>query len=338
MKFQSAFAATTLLITVSSVAADPADFYKGKNLTYYVGNAAGGGYDTYTRMLARHFGKHVPGGPGAIVQNMPGGGGLVAANYVYNIAPKDGTAVGSIVVGSILEHVFGSALAKLDGRKFTWIGVMDRSTAACLAWGGRNIDTAADFLAKKINLGAAGASSRANQFSKVMQDVLGAKFNIILGYKGTADSIVAMERGELDGACGVSMSTIKASFGGLLAEGKLKVVLLTSIKKSPDFPDAPLATDFAKTDEARQILRFMFGPTELGRPYAAPPDIPADRAQALQQAFDKTMKDADFLADANKTKLDVQPMSGAETLALINDIYATPKAIIDKAAPSFGKN
>lgn len=337
MKMLAAFAATAVLFTISPASADPADFYKGKNITYYVGNSAGGGYDTYTRLLARYFGNHVPGNPGAVVQNMPGGGGLVAANHVYNVAPKDGTVIGSIIAGAILEHVFSNPLAKLDGRKFTWIGVMDRSTDACLAWTGRNVQTADDFLTKKISIGAAGASSRSNQFPKVMQDVLGAKFNIILGYKGTPDRIVAMERGELDGACGISLSTVKATLGGLLTEGKLKVVLVNSVKKSPDFPDVPLTVDFAKTDEARQILQFMFGPTELGRPYAAAPEVPADRTKSLREAFDKTMKDAGFLADASKSKLDIQPMSSAETLALVEDIYATPKSIIERAAPSFGK-
>jgi len=332
------FILANILIAVASgsvsAAADTAEFYKGKSLTILASSSAGGGYDTYSRLLGRHIGRHVPGTPGVVVQNMPGGGGLVAANYVYNVAPKDGTAFWSIVSGAIIEHIIGNPSAKLDGRKFSWIGVIDRSIDACVAWSGRGIESPEDFLSKAINLGAAGASSRSNLFPKIMQETLAAKFKIILGYDGTPDRIVAMELGELDGACGISISTVQAMLGDSLSAGKLKIVLLNSINRHADFPNVPLTLDYAQDEPAKQVLMFMFGPTELGRPFAAPPGVPADRAQALRAAFDMTMKDVAFLADAKKIKADVDPMSSSQTLALIEGIYATPRSVVEKATPS----
>lgn len=340
MKIRSYIMTVTLLPLAGALpaAADPvADFYKGKDVNIIVGSSAGGGYDTYSRLLGRHIGEHIPGNPNIVVQNMPGGGGLVAANHIFNSAEKDGTVFGNIRAGTIVEDMFGNKAAKLDGTKVTWIGVMDSSTDSCVVWRGRGVDSPQDFLTKDLNLGASGVASRSYVFPTVMKEALGAKFKIISGYKGTPDRILAMENGELDGACGLSLSTVKAKLGHLVKEGKLKVILQNGVNKHPDFPDVPRTLDQAQDEAARQILTFVFGPTTLGRPYGGPPEIPEDRAKALQDAFMATMNDPDFLAEAKKQKVEIEPMSAAEALAFVKKIYATPKPVVEKAAIVLGK-
>jgi tripartite-type tricarboxylate transporter receptor subunit TctC len=329
-----AFAAVTaaLLVVAPARAQSPADFYKGKNVELYIGYSVGGGYDLYARVLARHIGRHIPGNPTVIVKNMEGAGSLRLANYLYRVAPKDGTVFATIGRGTGFDPLLGQTAAQFDGTKFTWIGSGNHEVSVCVSYEGHGgISTFDDLHTKEMTVGGTGASADTDQFPRVVNGVLGTHMKIVSGYPGGNDVLLAMERGELQGRCGWSWSSVKSTRGSWIAEKRLNVLVQLSLHKHPELPDVPLVIDLAKTDEQRQILTLIFARQVLGRPFLAPPGIPADRAEALRKAFMETMMDPEFLADAEKAQLEVNPVPGDELQKLVAEIYKTPPEVAKKA-------
>ncbi|HSV21577.1 MAG TPA: hypothetical protein VLJ17_00960 [Xanthobacteraceae bacterium] len=326
--------AAAAFFPVSSVQAqNPADFYKGKNVELYIGYSVGGGYDLYARVLARHIGRHIPGNPTLVAKNMEGAGSLRLANWLYRVAPKDGSVFATIGRGTGFDPLLGQQTAQFDGTKFTWIGSGNHEVSVCVAFEGRaGITKFEDLRTKEMTVGGTGASADTDQFPKVVNGVLGTKMKIVSGYPGGNDVVLAMERGELQGRCGWSWSSVKATHGSWIAEKKLNVLVQLSLQKHRDLPDIPLVTDFAKTDEELQILKLIFARQVMGRPFLAPPGIPAERAEALRTAFMATMTDPAFTADAERSQLEVNPVAGDDLQKLVAEIYRTPAEVAKKAA------
>jgi tripartite-type tricarboxylate transporter receptor subunit TctC len=276
------------------------------------------------------MGKHLPGNPNFIVQNITGAGSLNAANHLYNVSQKDGTAFGTFGRGIAMEPLIGTATkAQFDATKFTWLGSGTNEVSLCATWHLSAVKTWADALKTTFTVGGEGAGSDPDTFSALVRNVFGAKLKLVSGYHGTTDIILAIERGEVDGRCGWSWSSLKSLRPNWIAEKKVNYLVHMSETKAPELPDIPLISDFAN-DRQKQILKIVLSRQTMGRPFTAPPGVPEDRKQALRHAFDETLKDAAFLDEANKLKLEVNPVSGAEVDKLMSDLYRTPKDIVEE--------
>lgn len=310
----------------------PAEFFRGKSVTLGVGSGPGGGYDAYSRTLSRYYSRFIPGNPAIVIQYVPGAGGMVVANNTFSTAPKDGTFMAMIPSSVLLDGVLGSTAAKFDVRKFTAVGNMNEEADTCSVWHTTNIASAQDLFSKEAIIGTAGPASNSHTFPLVMNAILGTKFKLIPGYGGGSSlRILAMEKGELHGACGIFVSTVLSQFGSQVKEGKLKVVLQMALDRHPAFADVPNAVEFAKTDEERQMLSLFFGQLALGRALFAPPEVPAERARALADAFAATMKDGEFQAEAQKLNLETRWFGPDRMREITAQMAATPAAIRDKA-------
>jgi tripartite-type tricarboxylate transporter receptor subunit TctC len=332
-----ATAALLALATSRASAQSPADFYKGKNVDLYIGYSSGGAYDIYARVLARHMGKHIPGNPTIVPKNMAGAGSLVLANWMYNVAPKDGTAFGIIGRGTAFDPILGNKRAQFDGTKYLWLGSANNEVSVCVAWHTSGVTKFNDLLTKELVVGGTGASADTDQFPKITNGVLGTKFKIVSGYPGGNEISLAMERNEVQGRCGWSWSSVKATHRAWYDERKIHLLVQLALEKHEDLPNVPLVVDLAKTDEERKILELIFARQVMGRPFLAPPGLPADRAAALRKAFMDTMNDKEFLASAEKAKLEITPVFGERVEKLVKDLYATPQAISKKAADLLAK-
>lgn len=302
-------------------------FFAGKTITLLVPSGPGGGYDTYARTLARHYAKHIPGRPQIIVQNVPAGGGLVAANNLFNLSPRDGTAIGMLASSSLLVAAVGERLAKFENLKFTPIGNMSEESDTCSVWHTSGIADAREFLTKDVIIGSEGVGSNSHTFPLGMNEVLGAKLKIISGYSGTQLRFAAMERGELQGACGIFVSTLGVLFEKQLAEGTLRVVLQMGLSRNPKIKDVPNALELAPDASGRAALELMFGQLALGRPIFAPPDVPRDRAEILAKAFAATMGDPEFLADAEKMRIDTRWFGPERMTEVVAQMDAAPEPV-----------
>jgi len=302
------------------------DFYRGKSITLVIGYSVGGGYDLYGRLVARHLGKHIPGQPNIVPQNREGAGSLRAAIYLYNAAPKDGTVIGtfsrSMSVAPLLTE------APFDATKFTWIGSTSTDVNLCMTWGTTAIKTWNDMLTKPSTLGGLGAGADPDIFALMFRNVFGAKIKLVTGYPGTNDVALAMERREVEGRCGWSYSSLKLQRPEWVAQKQVNIPVQLALEKSPELPDVPLIMDFAATDRQRQMLRLVFSRQSMARPFVAPPGIPEDRKQALRAAFDETMADPEFLAEAKARGLEVNPVSGVDIDKLIRELYQTPADVV----------
>jgi tripartite-type tricarboxylate transporter receptor subunit TctC len=328
------FALSLLVILSPSVtrAEDAATFYKGKTVELYIGYSVGGGYDLYGRVLARHLGRHIPGNPTVVPKNMEGAGSLRLANWLYRVAPKDGSVIGTIGRGTAFDPVLGEPGAQFDGTKFTWIGSANDEVSVCVAWQSAGVQSFDDLRSNEITVGGTGVSADTDQFPRIINGVLGTKMRIVSGYPGGNDVALAMERGEVQGRCGWSWSSVKSTHGAWVKDRKITVLVQLSLNRHADLGNVPVVADLAKTDEQRQILKLIFARQTMGRPYLAPPGIPADRAEVLRKAFMETMQDKDYLADAEKSQLEINPVSGEKVQALVQEVYATPSEIAKKAA------
>ena len=313
-------------------AQSPAEFYKGKTVEVYIGYSAGGGYDVYGRILARHMGKHIPGNPTLVVKNMEGAGSLRLANWIYNAAPKDGTAFGIIGRGAAFDPLFGNKAAQFDANKYSWIGSMNNEVSVCVSWKDSGVTKFEDLLTKELVVGGTGPSADTDQFPKIMNGVLNTKFKIITGYPGGNDVSLAMQRGEVKGRCGWSWSSVVATQEQWYKDKTINVLVQLSLNKHGDLPHVPLIMDLAKTKEQKQILRLVFARQVMGRPFVAPPDLPADRVAALRNAFMATVKDKEFLAEAEKAKLEIQAVSGEDLQAVIKEAYETSPELAKQTA------
>ena len=324
--------ATALPLSIAR-AQSPAEFYKGKTVEFYIGYSVGGGYDLYARTIARHIGKHIPGNPTVVPKNMEGAGSLRLANWLFRVGAKDGSVIGTIGRGTGFDPILGQQGAQFDGTKFTWLGSANNEVSVCVSWNATSgIAKFEDLLSKEMTVGGTSSSADTDQFPRIMNGVLGTKMRIVSGYPGGNDVVLAMERGEVKGRCGWSWSSVMSTHRVWLDEKKMTVLAQLALQKHPDLPDVPLIIDLAKTDEQKQILKLIFARQVMGRPYLAPPGIPADRAAALRQAFMDTMTDKDFLADAEKAQLEITPVDGATIQKLVAEVYQTPPEVAKKAA------
>jgi tripartite-type tricarboxylate transporter receptor subunit TctC len=319
------------LVLCGSVAgaAGVEDFYKRNNISLVIGYSAGGGYDAYARLLSRYFGKHVPGNPTIVPQQMAGAGSLRAANYIYSVAPKDGSVIGTFSRSIGISPLVGKA--EFDSRKFAWLGSVTDDNTLCVSSAASPVKDWNDFMTKPSKFGGDGAGADPDMWLLMYKNVFGAKVQLITGYPGTNDIMLAMERGEVDGLCGLSWSTVKAQRPQWLTGHSVNFIVQEALQKEPALPSTPLATDLAKTPEQLQILKLMLTTQAMARPFAAPPETPTDRKAALLSAFDATMSDPDFLAEAQKLDFDVRPVSAAKIDALLTEVYNTPKDVIDRA-------
>jgi tripartite-type tricarboxylate transporter receptor subunit TctC len=309
-------------------AEDAARFYRTHTLTLGSPNSPGGGYDVYVRALTRYIGRYIPGHPTVIVQNIPAAGGMVLANRLYNTLPADGSYVGMVRGTAIQEQVYKSPQVAFDGRKFAWIGNMNSDHDACIVSAGSGVHTIADLYTRQVIAGASGVGAQSYSFPVVYRELLGMKFKVISGYPGTPERIVALERGELTGACGISLSLFRSQFGRLVSQGRIRLIAQGAVQKDPRYPQLPNILDQAKTPDVRRALEFLYLPLALGRSLAAPAGIPKDRLDVLRKATADTMQDADFRNDAKKLDIDIAPMSAEETTAMVNRLFDTPPAVV----------
>ena len=308
-----------------------ADFYKGKTVSIVVGHEVGTGFDTYARVLARHLPRHIPGQPTMIVQGMLGASGITAANWLYNVAPKDGTALGAWVQTVPLDPLMGGTASKFDANRFNWIGNLESSVATCVVTRASGITSFADLQSRETLFGSTGGGGALTQFTLAAKNLLGAKVKLVTGYKGAASIGLAMQNGEIQGMCGANTSFLSSFWASEVASGVFKPIVQLNGPKRADLAGITHAYDVVKSDEERQVLDLVYGPLVLGRIYAAPPGLPAERAAALRSAFLATTKDAQFLGDAEKTKLEISPMSGEEVARQFARYYAAPRSIVDRA-------
>jgi tripartite-type tricarboxylate transporter receptor subunit TctC len=311
---------------------DVAAFYRGRNLNLIAGFNVGGGADLYARLIARHLGKHVPGNPNVIVRNMPGAGSMAAANHIFNVSPRDGSEIGLFAGNIAVDPVIGSVATKYDARKFNWIGAPASETAVCLASKTTSFKTFDDVLAREMVTGAAGTGTY--DFPIVLNSLIGTRFKIVKGYNGSSALRLALERGEIEGFCGVGLTSVR-TLG--LTDEKINILVQIAQRKSPVLPNVPIVTDYAKTEQDRQVMRLVFGWEVMERPVAAPPGVAPAIVQALREGFDQTMADPAFRADIAKASLAFGPMSGQEIAAFVDEVYQTPKAVAQKAAQLLGR-
>jgi tripartite-type tricarboxylate transporter receptor subunit TctC len=312
-------------------AQDLASFYKSAGLQIVVGYGPGGGYDTYARLVQRHIGRHLPGNPNVIVQNMPGAASMKSANYIYNIVPKDGSQIASFSRGVPMQPLLDSQGVQYDALKLSWVGNTSSETSIAFAWAGRGIDKFQDIFNNEMLVAATGAGADSAMFPWVLNAVLGTRFRVITGYPDANSTMLAIERGEAQGSAGTSWSSLTGNRPDWLEKNRINVLVQLGLRANPAIGDVPLVMDFARSDADRQILSMIFARQSIAYPYAAPPGIPADRLQALRAGFNAAMKDPQLLADAKKMNLDVDPATGEEVQALIEKLYATPKDIVERA-------
>jgi tripartite-type tricarboxylate transporter receptor subunit TctC len=327
------FALAVLTLGAAAGSADAqsvADFYRGRNVTLIIGFSVGGGYDLYARLLARHLGRHIPGEPNIVPQNREGAGSERAILYLYNAAPKDGSVIGtfsrSMAVAPLLTK------APFDATRLTWLGSISSDVSVCMTWHTSPIRTFQDMLAKPFTMGGLGKDADPDIFANVLRTVFGAKLKLVSGYPGTNDATLAMERGEVNGVCGISWSTAKARHSDWMKDRKVNMPVQFGLRKEADIADVPAVMDLVKGDEQTRMVRLILAGQAMARPYAGPPGIPDDRRRALVAAFEATMRDPQFLADAEKIQADISPVTAGEIEKLLADVYATPKDIIAMAA------
>lgn len=317
---------------VGTQADEVAEFYRGKVVTLIVGYSAGGGYDIYARAVARHMGDHIPGNPKVLVQNMPGAGSIASANYLYNVAPRDGTVFGTFGRGVPMEPLIGAAKVQYDASQFTWIGSAADELSVCAVTQKSRVKTWDDLIKTEVSLGGEGSGSDPDTYSMMIRGLFGARLRIVTGYPGGNDMTLAIERGELDGRCGWSWGSIKATRPDWVAgPDRLNILAVISSRRSAELPDVPTVLEKAQTDRDRAIVRLVVSRQEVARPFAAPPGIPAARAAALRQAFMATMADPAYVSEARALSLDVTPVSGESVDRLIGELYRSPASTISEA-------
>ena len=303
-----------------------ADFYQGKTIRFIVGAPAGGGYDIYTRAIARHLGKHIPGNPSMVVENMDGAGSLIAANYTYNKAEPDGLAIGVWISGQIIRQALGDRSTRFDGRKFGWIGAPSKGAPTCAIMGFTGFKTWEDVLNAKrpIRMGGVRAGTAYDDAPTILNNIAGTKFDLITGYAGTSIVRVAMQKREVEGAC-LGWESMRVSNRAMLdAKGDEKLIpfLIHKRLEDPEVKDLPLFTDVLKGEDNLATYRTWAASYEFQRPFSFPPDTPKERLETLRTAFAATLRDPGFLAEAKKTRLDIEPVSGEEIDGYVKQIYS----------------
>jgi tripartite-type tricarboxylate transporter receptor subunit TctC len=322
-----------LAVAPAATTAQAADFYAGKQINMIVGSAVGGGYDTYARLVARHWPKHIPGNPPIIVQNMPAAGSVAAMNALANTAPRDGTTIGAVQNHVGIEPIMGITgpveSMRFDGRTMNWIGSATKEIPVVAAWSNSPIKTFEDTFKREMLVGSSGTATADTVYPRILNATLGTKFRVVAGYKSNNELIVAAERGETMGRAGWFVSGMLATQGQQIADGNILVLVQLSWDKHPELPNVPLISKFVTDKVKGDQIAFSLSWLAMGRPFVAPPGVPADRVKLLRQSFMQTMADPALIAEAKSLRLDVIPMTGEDAQALTARLYQTPRSIID---------
>jgi tripartite-type tricarboxylate transporter receptor subunit TctC len=311
-------------------------FYHGKQVTMLVGSGVGGGYDVYARAFARHASKYIPGNPTIIAKNLPTAGGMAAANVLFANSETDGTTIGALANSSGLDPLLGSAGVRFDALKFNWLGSIGKLQSVCATWHTSPVKTIEAARDREVIVAGAGATSNTVIVPHILNTLLGTRFKVVAGYDPGSGLTMAVESGETEGICGLGWSTMKAARPDWVTHKRLNVLVQVSMNKLPDLPNVPSALDLTNDPRKKEIMKLILVRQEMGRPFAAPPGVPADRVAALRKAFDQTMADPDFLAEAAREHLEIEPLTGGEIDALLKTAYAAPKDIVKEAAALVG--
>lgn len=327
-----ALAAPAILMSAADVSAETAEqFYRGKTITLQIGYAPGGGYDVYARQFAKHFGAHVPGKPSVVTQNVPGAGSLKLANTLYNSAPRDGTVIGAIGREQVTAPLFGVEGAQFDAKKINWIGNLDSAASLCVAWHATPFRTMDQVREREMIVGGTGPASITVVLPTALNHVLGYKFKVISGFPGGNDITLALERGEVEGRCGWSYASIKSTQPAWITEKKIRFLAASAFKRLPELPEVPSVLELAQTEADRQVIALILAGQVMARPFIAPPEIPKERLAALRAAFSATVRDPQFLAEAEKQGLELDPMDWEEMTETIKRLYDTPPPVVKAA-------
>ncbi|MCC6887893.1 MAG: hypothetical protein IT536_05095 [Hyphomicrobiales bacterium] len=311
-------------------------FYRGRSISIYVGSSAGGGYDTYARLVARHIGRHLPGQPALVVHNMPGAGSNKAASFVFSVAPKDGTAIGAIFPGAVLQPLLGDTAVQHEPNRFIYLGSSNSDVYQCFVRTDSGATRFRDALEREVILGASNEGGTTRDLPAMMNNLAGAKFRIVTGYAGSKEIGLAVERNEVNGACGIGWTGFPALYPHWFEKKLVTTTLQLAVKGHRDLNamGVPLATEFARSQEDRQAMELVLSQGLFGRPYVLPPGVPPERAAALRKAFIAAMADPALIADAKKSNLDLEPLSGGELQDLVASLYALPAGVVAKARQS----
>ena len=308
-----------------------------KQINLQVGYPPGGGYDAYGRLLARHIGRHLPGNPAVVVSNVPGAGSIILANNLYNRAPRDGSVIGIVAGDAALDPLFGHSEAHYDALKFSWIGSMNEETSTCFAWHSSPVQSIEDAQHREFIVGTSSSTGTTFSYPTASNALLGTKVKIVSGYDGTNGAMLAVERGELEGMCGTAWNSIRTARPQWLSQKLIRIILQEATRRNRDLADVPTVMDVAKTDRTRQVLQLIYGWQIMGRPILAPPGLAADRIAALRTAFAATLRDPEFLADAEKLRLDIKLVDSAEMTRFLTEVYKTPKDVVEEASTALGR-
>lgn len=327
----AALAAAAVLAIAPAQAEDSvANFYGGRNISLYIGSTPGGGYDSYARLIARHLGEHIPGKPTIVPVNMPGAGSNKLAYYIYAVAPKDGTAIGAIFPGAVMEPLIGSKKVEHDPSKLIYIGSANNEADICFVRSNSPTKSFKDAFTRETRLAASAEGGSSRDFPAVLDNVLGTKFKLVMGYPGSREMMHAIEQGEVEGECGLAISSLSTAHPDWLPSGNVVAIAQETLKphRSMDAHKVPLTLAFAHNDGERQVLELLYSQLVFGRPYIAPPGTPADRVAALRKAFMEALEDPVLQEDAKRVRLNVDPISGEEVQALVAKVFATPAPVV----------
>lgn len=319
----------------TAAAQSPAEYYRGKTVSMVIGYSVGGGYDIYARLLARYLGKHIPGAPTVVAQNMPGAGSQKSVEYLLSVAPRDGLTFGtfsrSMPMAPLLEG------ARFDATKLEWVGSMATDTTTCVAWHTSAVKKLDDLKSRPFTVGALGKGSDPEIYARLVKNLFGYPIRIVSGYPGTNDAALAMERGEVEGMCGYSWSTLRSSRKQWVDDKKVVVLVQGALVPHPELKGVPMMLDAAGSERKKQALTLVLAAQAMARPFAMPPGVPKDRVEAMRNAFMAAMQDPELIKEAGATNLELDPMSGSDMAALMAKVYSTPVDVVKEAAAALGE-
>jgi tripartite-type tricarboxylate transporter receptor subunit TctC len=331
LRIALAAALAASLMSLPAQADELTDFYKGKTVTLYLGYPPSGAYNIYAQLIARYMTKYIPGNPQVLVRHKPGAASLNLVNDLYNVLPRDGSVFGMFARSIALNRLLGRAGTNFNPVEFNWIGSANNEVSICGVWHGVGVHTTKEFLSRPLVFAANAPGAESDVYPTILNNLAGAHFKVVPGYPGVNDLTMALERGEADARCGWSWGAVKAAKPDWLRDKKIYIAVQFATKKHPELPDVPLATELARTDQERQALDLILTQQTMGRPFAAPPQVPPARVNALRRAFDKALADPQLLAEAEKLKLEIAPVDGEELQALVDRMFKTPPQVVDAA-------
>jgi tripartite-type tricarboxylate transporter receptor subunit TctC len=320
---------------ITASAQTPEQFYRGKSIDLVIGYPTGGSNDFYSRLLARHLGKHIPGNPTVVPRNTPGAGSFLALNQVFNVAPKDGTVLALAAPTATLDEKLGTQGVRFKTAELNWIGRIDSATNVVFTWKTSKVKTFEDALKYEVSLGGTGVGSTVSIYPTVMNNVFGTKFKLVMGYRGSNEAMLAVERGEVEGHS-TAWTAVKVAHPNWIRDKEISILVQFAIKRHPELADVPTAIDLARNDDERKVLGAIMAAAEIGAAFSTTPRVPADRVLALRRGFDETMKDPEFLDEAMRSNISVGPLPGEELQKLIVDVSSLPPDLLAKVRTAYG--